>query len=189
MRIFKVFVSFVFVLVISFAQTTTPTTPATPAPAGPTYFTNTGIRYSYYDSTLTETTNIGVKMSSSTTPTSVPTVPQGAWAVLSIDATPRSQATSAAARIGVRYFLKSAASGNLIFHTEAGVGAATVSASGAAATALLNVQPGVGVTWRICHTFNPKLTVNCVADFDYDINYVSTQAVKPLVGVFLGVAF
>jgi hypothetical protein len=169
---------------MAFGQTTTP--PTSTASTGPSYFTTTGVRYSYYDSTLTETTNIGVRMAGSATSSSTP---QGFWTVLSVDATPRSQASSAAARIGARYFLKSAAGGNLIFHTEAGVGLASVPVTSTSSAIQANIQPGVGVTWRVCHTFNPKSSLNCIADFDYDLNWVNSQAVKPLVGVFIGLAF
>ena len=166
---------------IGAAQTTTSVTGT-----GPSYFTTTGVRYSYYDSTLTETTNIGVKVTGSV---ATPTTPQGLWTVLSVDATPRSQASNAAARIGARYFLKSTAGGNLIFHTEAGIGMAAIPTSSTASTIQANIQPGVGVVWRTCHTFNPKITLNCIIDFDYDLNWVNSQAVKPLVGIFFGLAF
>jgi hypothetical protein len=169
------------------AQTPTP-------PASPTYFSTTGVRYSYYDQALTETTNFGVRVTQATT-ISTQSTPQGLWAVMSIDATPRSATTSTAAlRFGARYFLKSAASGNLIFHASAAAGGASVTPPASTTTIpgaslLLNIQGGIGVSWRVCHSFNKNSTVNCVADFDYDINSVSTQAVKPLVGVFVGLAF
>jgi hypothetical protein len=165
---------------IALAQTTTPA-----LLSGPSYFTTTGIRASYYDYTLTETTNIGARITSSSTPG----IPAGAWAVLSIDASPRSQATSAAARIGIRYFLKSAASDNLIFHTEAGAGLASVPLNATTSALQANIQPGVGVVWRVCHTFLPKTSVNCILDFDYELNWINSQAVRPLIGLYGGLTF
>jgi hypothetical protein len=159
------------------------------AQTAPSYFSTTGARYSYYDKTLTETTNFGVRIISSTTTTA----PSGLWAVMSVDATPRSQSSSAALRLGFRYFLKAGANGNLILHAQAQAGAATVPAPVGAAlnlnSLLANFQGGVGLTWRACHSFSSKSTVNCVVDFDYDLNSVTSQAVKPLVGLFVGLAF
>jgi hypothetical protein len=163
------------------AQTTT---------TGPTYFSTTGLRASYYDRTLTETTNFGVRVTAANSTTTGQTLPaQGLWAVMSIDATPRSQASSAALRIGARYFLKAAANGNLIFHANAQAGAASVPVSSTTSSLLANIQGGMGVTWRVCHTLSKTSPVNCIADFNYDINSVSSQAVKPLVGIFVGLAF
>ena len=47
----------------------------------------------------------------------------------------------------------------------------------------------MGFVWRACHTFNKSSKVNCIADLDYELNSVSSQAVKPIVGLFVGVAF
>lgn len=170
-----------FCLSAALAQTTTPT--------GPTYFSNTGIRWSYYDATLTETTNFGVRVTqASSTPT--PGTAQGLWAVMSIDATPRSATTSSAAlRFGARYFLKSTSAGNLIFHATAAAGATSIPTSITGSSLLANIQGGLGATWRVCRTFSKTSLVNCVLDVDYDLNSVSTQNVKPLVGIFVGLAF
>jgi hypothetical protein len=176
------------------AQTATPAAPAAPATVPPTYFSTTGCRYDYYDKILTETTNLGVRVAASSSASQ--DVPAGLWVVTSIDATPRSQASSAALRIGARYYIKSIASGNVIVHSEIQEGA-TVTTTSAAASALSgsttsilnNLSGGLGFTWRACHTIDPKSKINCVADFVYDINAVSSQAVKPVVGFFIGIAF
>ena len=39
------------------------------------------------------------------------------------------------------------------------------------------------------HTFDKKSAVNCVVDVDYELNSVSTQAVRPIVGLFVGLTF
>ncbi len=169
----------------------------TAAPAatavGPTYFSTTGARYSYYDRTLTETTNLGIRLTKTTTQD----VPGGLWTVVSIDATPRSQASTAALRLGARYFLSAVAGGNLILYANIAAGATTSTTSavsaasaGAVSTSLLgNLQGGMGFVWRACHTFNRSSKVNCIADLDYELNSVSSQAVKPIVGLFVGAAF
>jgi hypothetical protein len=170
-----------------FAQTTTPTTPATST--GPTYFSTTGVRASYYDQSLTETTNFGVRVTSANVGVAGQTLPtQGLWAVMSIDATPRTQSSTAALRFGARYFLKSVANGNLILYGNLQAGAVTAPA-GSASSLLGNLQGGAGVVWRACHTFNKNSTVNCIADLDYELNTVTSQSVKPLVGIYVGLAF
>ena len=101
-----------FALVLAFCaygQTAT-TTP----PTGPTYFSTTGARFNYYDNTITETTNLGIRL----TKTAAQDVPGGLWTIVSIDATPRSQASTAALRAGARYFLSAVASGNLIIYAN-----------------------------------------------------------------------
>ncbi len=168
-------------------------TPAPAAATGPTYFSTTGARYSYYDRTLTETTNLGIRLTKTTTQD----VPGGLWTVVSIDATPRSVASTAALRLGARYFLSAVAGGNLIIYANIAAGATTsttsavsAASSGAVSTSLLgNLQGGLGLVWRACHTFNRNSKVNCVADLDYELNSVSSQAVKPIVGLFVGAAF
>jgi hypothetical protein len=170
------------------AQTVAPA-----APTIPTYFSETGVRYSYYDKTETETTSIGIRVTGST----VPETPAGLWTTFSVDATPRSQASSAAFRVGARYFLKAAAGGNLILYTNVAAGATTsttaaVSAatSGNVSSSLLgNLQGGMGFVWRACHTFDKASKVNCVVDLDWELNAVSSQAVKPIVGLYAGLTF
>lgn len=176
-----------------FAQTTT--APAT-TPTGPSYSSTTGIRYSYYDKTITETTNFSVRVTSATLPAGTlgTVAPQGLWAVMSVDATPRSQSSSAGLRFGAKYFLKSTAGGNIIFHVNAQGGAVTAPAATtttalSVSSLLANFQGGGGFTARICHAVNKKTSVNCVLDVEYDLNAVSSQAVKPLIGIFAGVAF
>ncbi len=170
---------------------------ATAASAGPTYFSTTGARYSYYDQTLTETTNLGIRLTKATTPDT----PQGLWTVVSVDATPRSQASTAALRLGARYFMAAVASGNLVMYANIAAGATTSTttavssaansaSTGTVSTSLLgNLQGGMGLVWRACHTFNRNSKVNCIADLDYELNSVSSQAVKPIVGLFVGAAF
>jgi len=170
---------------LAMAQTaTTPTTST-----GPTYFSTTGVRASYYDQTLTETTNFGVRVTSANVGVAGQTLPtQGLWAVMSIDATPRSQSSTAALRFGARYFLKSVANGNLILYGNMQAGAVTAP-TGSASGLLGNLQGGAGVVFRACHAFNKNASVNCIVDFDYELNTVTSQSVKPLVGIFVGLAF
>lgn len=157
--------------------------------AGPTYFSTTGVRASYYDQTLTETTNIGMRVTSAGNSSA----PKGVWAVLSVDATPRSQASTAALRIGARYFLNSTAGGNVILYANAQGGAVTTptaSTNLAPASSMLgNIQGGMGAVWRVCHTFNSNSKVNCIADLDFELNSVTSQSVKPLVGLYVGLTF
>ncbi len=174
-------------------QTATPASTATATSVGPTYFSTTGARYSYYDQTLTETTNLGIRLTKATTQDT----PQGLWTVVSVDATPRSQASTAALRVGARYFLAAVASGNLVMYANIAAGATTSTttavssaSTGTVSTSLLgNLQGGMGLVWRACHTFNRNSKVNCIADLDYELNSVSSQAVKPIVGLFVGAAF
>jgi hypothetical protein len=170
-----------------------PTSTTAAGPTGPTYFSETGVRYSYYDQTLTETTNLGIRL----TKIASQDVPGGLWTIVSIDATPRSQASTAAMRLGARYFLTAIGGGNLIVYANIAAGAQTSStaaivagSSSTVSTSLLgNLQGGMGFVWRACHTFNKNSKVNCVADLDYELNSVSTEAVKPIVGLYVGVAF
>lgn len=193
----KFFLSTLLVVFSAFAQTPATTAPAPTAGivvAGPTYFSETGVRCSYYDYSCTETTNLGIRV----TKAQNPDVPAGLWTVVSIDATPRSTSSSAALRAGARYFLTSTAGGNVIVYANLQAGATTATTSAiniatsttTSVTSLLgNLQGGGGLVWRACHTFNPASKINCVVDIDYELNAVSTQAVKPIVGLFVGLAF
>ena len=175
------------------ARGQTTANPGAATVAGPTYFSTTGARYSYYDMTLTETTNLGIRVTQS----AAPDTPQGLWMVVSVDATPRSQASSAALRGGARYFLKAMAGSNVVAYANLQAGATTstttavsAASSGTVSTSLLgNLQGGMGLVWRACHTFHKASKVNCIADLDYELNSVSSQAVKPIVGLFVGLAF
>jgi hypothetical protein len=186
---------------IAMGQTATPA--ATSSPSVPSYFSTTGARYGYYQESLTETTNLGIRMTnpctvgaSGATSNCQADTPAGLWTVVSVDATSRSQSSTAALRVGARYFLKSVASGNLIVYANIQAGATTSTTSAVAAatssstTAILaNLQGGIGFVWRACHTFNKNSKVNCIVDLDYEINTVTSQAVQPLVGLFVGLAF
>jgi hypothetical protein len=148
----------------SFAQTaTTPAaTPTTTPPAAntastvttPSYFSTTGVRFDYYDRTLTETTNLGVHITGAQSSD----VPQGLWAMVSVDATPRAQSSSAALRLGSRYFLHSVAGGKVIAYANIAAGATTTTtaavsaaSTGAVGSSLLgNLQGGMGFIWRAC---------------------------------------
>ena len=169
----------------------------------PTYFSTTGARFSYYDNTLTQTTNLGIRVASPKS--AIADVPAGLWTVLSVDATPRSQASSATVRLGARYHLPSFAGGNLIPYANISAGATTTAttavssaSSGNVASSLLgNLQGGLGFIWRACHTFSKKSKVNCIADFDFDINSLSgcnvaTSSVctaRPITSGFVGLMF
>lgn len=179
-------------------QTGTPSSSTSSTPTvGPTYLSTSGARYSYYDRALTETTNLGIRLTKATTPDT----PQGLWTVVSIDATPRSQASTAALRLGARYFLAAVAGGNLVVYANIAAGATTSTTtavssaassatSGTVSTSLLgNLQGGMGLILRPCHMFNKNSKVNCIADLDYELNSVSSEAVKPIIGLFVGVAF
>ena len=184
---------FQLLFLLSLTASAQTTTPATPPVNIPTYFSVTGIRYSYYDKVQTETTTIGVRVTSST----VADTPAGLWTTFSVDATPRSSSSSAGFRLGGRYFLKAAAAGNLIVYANIAAGATTTTtaavgaaSSGNVSTSLLgNLQGGGGFVWRACHTFDAKTKVNCIADLDWELNAVSTQAVKPIVGLYVGLTF
>jgi len=68
--------------------------------------------------------------------------------------------------------------------------AITTATNGTVTGSLLgNLQGGMGFVWRACHTFDKKSAVNCVVDVDYELNSVSTQAVRPIVGLFVGLTF
>jgi hypothetical protein len=170
------------------AQTAAPTIPY------PSYFSVTGTRYDYYDKTLTETTTLGAHLTGAS---KTADTPAGLWATVSIDATPRSQASTAAIRLGTRYFLKSAAAGNMIVYANIAAGATTsttaavsAASSGSITSSLLgNLQGGMGIVWRVCHTIDKNAKVNCIADFDYELNAVSSQAAKPIVGLYFGLTF
>lgn len=184
---------FALLITAGLAYPQTASAPPATTTTGPTYFSTTGARYSYYDQTLTETTNFGIRV---TKTSSDPTTPAGLWTVVSVDATPRSQNSTAALRAGARYFLTSTAAHNVIVYAniQAGATTSTTSAVSAASnstvTSLLgNLQGGIGLVWRACHTFNHAATVNCIVDLDYELNSVSSQAVKPIVGLFVGLAF
>ena len=167
----------------------------TAAPAamavGPTYFSTTGARYSYYDRTLTETTNLGIRLTKTTTQD----VPGGLWTVVSIDATPRSQASTAALagspllpRRGGRRQPDPLRQYRGRRHHQHNLGGGT--AGGAVSTSLLgNLQGGMGFSVAGIHAFNRSSKVNCIADLDYELNSVSSQAVKPIVGLTVGAAF
>ena len=169
------------------------TVSAVPPPTFPSYFSTTGGRYSYYDKTLTETTNFGVHVTGAQTSDT----PQGLWAIASVDATPRTAASSAALRLGSRYFLRPVAGSKVIAYANIAAGATTATtaavsaaSSGAVSSSLLgNLQGGMGIIWRVCKTFNSNTKVNCIADFDYELNAVSSQAVKPIIGLYIGVSF
>ena len=183
----KHFFSILFLSALAFGQTA----PAIDTASIPTYFSTTGMRYSYYDRAVTETTNIGIRITSS----QIPSAPKGLWFVTSIDASPRSaQVTSAAIRFGGRYYLNAIAGGNLIVHANIQDGAAFTAASAAptasaVGSVLNNLAGGLGFTWRACHTFNPASKINCIADVEYELNSISTQAVKPIVGFYVGLTF
>lgn len=154
----------------------------------PSYFATTGLRYNYYDNVATETTNFGVRVAG--TQTGTVTIPNGFWSITSIDATPRSQSSSAGLRESASYFLSR--QGNITFYAHAGVGAQTVSntTGNTTSTSLLgNLDGGMGVIWNICKTFNPNAKINCMVVGDYSILAVSTQAVKPVIGIFFGTSF
>jgi hypothetical protein len=188
-----------FAAALASAQTTTaptaatPATPAVDASSLPSYSTSTGVRYSYYDRVLTETTNLSVHVTGAQTTDT----PAGLWAVASSDATPRTQSSSAAFRAGARYFLHPVAKGLVIAYANLAAGATTTTtaAISAASTATVsssllgNLDGGLGFIWRACKTFNPSSKVNCILDLDYELNAVSSQAVKPIIGLYVGVTF
>lgn len=182
------------------AQVTAPPTVSPEATTGPTYSSTTGFRYNYYAKTITETTNFGIRLTKTSSPDTA--TPAGLWTVVSIDTTPRSTSSGAAVRAGARYFLTSTASHNVIVYAnlQAGATTSTTSAISAASSSssttgnsvtnlLGNLQGGMGVVWRACHTFNKNTSVNCVVDIDYEINSVSTQTVQTPVGFFVGLVF
>jgi hypothetical protein len=186
------------------AQTPTPTPDKC---AAPSYSSTTGLRFSYYDSTLTETTNLGIRATGCQTSD----VPGGFWIVFSVDATPKSQASYATGRLGGKYFLKPVAGGNVIAYANLAAGATvstssaissatTAASSGAVATSssvLANLQGGMGFIWRACHTFDKLSKVNCIVDLNYELETVPsltstssmTTNVKPIVGLYVGLAF
>ena len=178
-----------FLPILAFGQATS----TVPPPTFPSYFSTTGMRYSYYDKTLTETTNFGVHVTGAQTTDT----PQGLWAMVSVDATPRATASSAALRLGSRYFLHSVAGNRVIAYANIAAGATTTTtaavsaaSSGTVSSSLLgNLQGGMGLIWRVCKTFNNNTKVNCIADFDYELNAVSSQTVKPIIGLYIGVSF
>lgn len=175
----------------------TPLAPHVDPPASvsaPSYSSTTGARFDYYSRTLTETTNLGIHVTGSSQSQDTPA---GLWAIVSVDATPRSQNSSAALRVGGKYFLKSAAAGNLIVYANIAAGATTTTtaaigaaSSGAVSSSLLgNLNGGMGFVWRACHTFDRFAKVNCIVDLDYELTAVSSQAVKPVVGLYVGLVF
>lgn len=182
----KKFLLAIVMVGVGMAQTSPPPSDG----SGPSYFATTGVRYNYYDKVLTETTNFGVKVTGPTTVSGV-TMPNGFWSITSIDATPRSQASSAGLRESAAYFISK--TGNFTFYTHMGVGAQTNSIPTGpitSTTSLLgNMDGGLGVVWSVCRTFNPKSNVNCIATFDYSILAISSQSVKPVVGFFIGTSF
>jgi hypothetical protein len=177
---------------VAFGQTAP--VPVVNAPAtAPTYFSETGVRFSYYDNTLTETTNLGIRLTKPTTQD----VPGGLWTIVSVDAQPRSVSPTASFRAGARYYLSAVANHNLVVYANIAAGATTTTTSAVVATStgtvstsmLGNLQGGMGFVWRACHTFNPRSAVNCIVDMDYELNDVTSQSVKPIVGLFVGLEF
>lgn len=184
----------------------TPVSPTGAVVAAPAYFSETGARYSYYDRALTNTTKLGIHVSGLMV---TPETPGGFWIIAAIDATPRSLNSTAALRAEARYFIRSTFAGNLIVYANVAAGGTTttsaaISAAGAttvSSSLLGNLQGGIGFVWRACHTFNRLTKVNCIVDFDYELNAVLGSAsapvgaatastpVKPIVGLYVGVAF
>jgi hypothetical protein len=155
------------------------------------YFANTGLRYDYYDKVMTETTNFGFRVAGPTGES----VPNGLWLVTSIDATPRSQSGSAGLRVSGAYFLKS--NGIITFYGHGGVGAQTnsiVTTVGTnvtlnVANLLGNFGGGIGTVINLCKGFNSKSKTNCTVTIDYNLIGVTSQSVKPVVGLYFGTSF
>lgn len=168
--------------------------------ASPSYFASTGVRFNYYDQVLTSTTNFGIRIAGPATINGI-NVPNGFWAIASIDATPRSQSSSAGLRISAAYFLKAA--GDFSLYALAGPGFQTNSSTTPTVTSnspttignvtvsnvLGSIGGGAGLVWNACKSFNANSKVNCNVMLEYSVQSVTTQTVKPVLGLYIGTSF
>jgi hypothetical protein len=171
--------------------------PSAPTVQPPSYFANSGVRYNYYDKALTETTNFGFRFTSNSTASVGSTPANSFWVKVSVDATPRSQASSAGLRVSAAYFLKTI--NHVSFFFDAGPGIQTSSSNTVNTTTPTSLTPntvanllgsiggGGGFIWNVCKTF--KSSFNCNLVGDYDILAVTSQSVKPVIGIYFGTSF